>query len=150
MQSQISYLPKCKKTGHLTKFCRTKSEDKTNKGNVLHVTKDDDFAFTVQSGFRDIPTVASELGGVQLDGVFVDSGSTCNVIDMETWEVLKKKKIQCKSWKSKNKLYSYGSEEPLNTAGEFETELRYKDRQCTARICCGGREGKANTQPTAL
>ena len=46
----------------------------------------------------------------------------------------KRKKIKWKSWKSNKKLYSYGSEEPLNTAGEFETELCYKDRQCVARF----------------
>ena len=43
----------------------------------------------------------------------------------------KKKNIKCRSWKSNRKLYSYGSEEPLNTAGEFEAELCYKDRKCT-------------------
>ena len=48
--------------------------------------------------------------------------------------MLKRKKIKCKSWKSNWKLYSYGSEEPRNTAGEFETELCYKDRQCVARF----------------
>jgi len=98
------------------------------------VTEDDDFAFTVQLGARDIPTVAIELRGVQLEGVLVDSGSTCNVIDRETWEVLKKKKIKCKSWKSNKKLSPDGSEEPLNTPGEFEAELCYKDRQCAARF----------------
>ena len=85
---------KCKKTGHLTKLCRTMGEDKTKKGNVRHVTEDNDFAFTVQLGARDLPTVAIELGGVRLEGVLVDSGSTCNVIDRETWEVLRKKKIK--------------------------------------------------------
>ena len=139
---------KCKRTGHLTKFCRTKGEDKTKKGNVRHVTEDDDFAFTVQLGARDIPTVAIELEGVHLKGVLFDSGSTCNVIDKETWEVLKKKKIKCKSWKSNKKLYSYGSEESLNTAGEFEAELRYKDRQGAARFVVV--EEKANTQLTDL
>ena len=44
MQSQISYQQKCKRTGHLTKFCRTKIEDKTKRGNVHHVTEDGDFA----------------------------------------------------------------------------------------------------------
>ena len=43
---------KCKKTGHLTKCCRTKGEDKTKKGDVRHVTEDDDFAFTDQLGAR--------------------------------------------------------------------------------------------------
>ena len=112
-----------KRTGHLAKFCRSKGTDKTKKGNVCHVTKGKNFAFTVQSGVRDIPTVAIELGGVQLEGVPVNSGSTCNVIDRETWKVLRKKKIKCKSWKSNKKLYSYGSEEPLNTAGEFKANL---------------------------
>ena len=45
--------------------------------------------------------------------------------------MLKRKNIECRSWKSSRKLYSYGSEEPPNTAGEFEAELCYKDRQCT-------------------
>ena len=63
---------KCKRAGHLTKFCRTKGEDKTKKGNVRHVTEDDDYPFTVQLGARDILTVAIELGGVQLEGVLVD------------------------------------------------------------------------------
>ena len=90
---------------------------------------EDDFAFSVQSDIRDITTIDIELGGIQLEGVLVDSGSTCNVIDRETWETLKRKNIKCRSWKSNQKLYSYGSEEPLNTAGEFEAELCYKDRK---------------------
>ena len=31
--------------------------------------------------------------------------------------------MRCVSRKSNKKLYSYGSNEPLTTAGEFETEL---------------------------
>ena len=31
-------------------------------------------------------------------------------------------------------MYPYGSEEPLNAAGEFETELRHKDRRCVAHF----------------
>ena len=122
--------PKCKKIGHLAKCCKTKVENTTKRGDVHHVSEDD-FAFSVQSGIRDIPTIDIELGGVQLVGVLVDSGSTRNVIDRETWEMLKRKNIKCRSWKSSRKLYSYGSEEPLNTAGEFEAELCYKDRQRT-------------------
>ena len=36
--------------------------------------------------------------------------------------------MKCDSRKSNRKLYSYGSDEPLTTAGEFETELCYKDK----------------------
>ena len=84
----------CRSYCGLSRRMQVKGEDKTKKGNVRHVTEDNDFAFTVQLGARDLPTVAIELGGVRLEGVLVDSGSTCNVIDRETWEVLRKKKIK--------------------------------------------------------
>ena len=58
------------------------------------IPREDDFAFSVQSDIRDIPTTNIQLGEFQLEGVLVDSGSTCNVIDRETWETLKRKKHQ--------------------------------------------------------
>ena len=67
----------------------------------------------------DVPTVDIELGGVRLK----------RVIDRATWEILKKKKAKCISRTSNRKLYSYGSNEPLTTAGEFESELCYKDKR---------------------
>ena len=82
--------------GHVAKVCKTKEDTNRDKnGNIRQVTKDDDFAFTLQSSGRDIPTVDNELGGVRLEGVLVDSGSTCNVIDRATWEELKEKKVKC-------------------------------------------------------
>ena len=110
------------------KVCRTKSDDKTRKGDIRQVSEDDGFAFTIQTRGKEIPTIDIELGGVQLKGVLVDSGSTSNVIDRGTWEMLKRNNIKCDSRKSNRKLYSYGSDEPLTTAGEFETELCYKDK----------------------
>ena len=83
--------------GHFAKVCKTKEEDtnRDKKGNTRQVTKDDDFAFTLQSSGRDIPTVDNELGGVRLEGVLVDSGSTCNVIDRAKWGELREKKVKC-------------------------------------------------------
>ena len=40
--------------------------------------------------------------------------------------------MKCVSRKSNRKLYSSGSNEQLATAGEFETELCYKDKRCHA------------------
>lgn len=82
---------KCKKVGYFSKVCKTKEEDtiRPRKGNTRQVTKDDDFAITLQSSGKEIPTVHIELGGVRLEGVLVDSG-----------------------------------------AGEFETEVCYKDKRC--------------------
>ena len=126
--ARLATCGKCKKVGHFAKVCRTKSDDKTRKGDIRQVSEDDGFAFTIQTRGKEIPTVDIELGEVQLKGVLVDSGSTSNVIDRGTWEMLKRNNIKCDSKKSNRKLYSYGSDEPLTTAGEFETELCYKDK----------------------
>ena len=38
--------------------------------------------------------------------------------------------MKCVSRKYSRRLGSYGSNEPLTTAGEFETEVCYKDKRC--------------------
>ena len=46
---------KCKKVGHFAKVCKIKEEDtiRPRKRNIHQVTKDDDFAFTLQSYGKD-------------------------------------------------------------------------------------------------
>ena len=44
----------------------------------------------------------------------------------------KRRKSSVSHAKSNETLYSYCSEEPCNTGGEFDDELCYKDRQCAA------------------
>ena len=90
-KARLATCMKCKKVGYFSKVCKTKEEDtiRPRKGNTRQVTKDDDFAITLQSSGEEIPTVHIELGGVRLEGVLVDSG-----------------------------------------AGEFETEVCYKDKRC--------------------
>lgn len=46
------------------------------------------------------------VGGVNLD-MLLDLGATSNIIDEETWEKLKSKRIACRSYKSDKKLYAY-------------------------------------------
>lgn len=84
---------KCNKFGHITKFCRTKTADINKRENVHYVTKDGNIVFIIQSGARDTLKMDIELGASQLCDVLIDSGSTCNVGDRETWGKLKKKKI---------------------------------------------------------
>ena len=102
---------RCGLEGHFARDLECKARSVTNAKNVRRLDTSQSFVgprakitprketfvmsprtmtlhLTVQLGARDIPTVAIELGGVQLEGVLVDSGSTCNVIDRETWEVL--------------------------------------------------------------
>ena len=97
----------------------------------------------MQSSGKDIPSMDIELRGVRLEGVLIKCGSTCNVIDKTTWKTLKEKKVKCVSRKSIRKLNSYGSNEPLTTAGEFETELCCKDKRC--HVCFIVVEEKART-----
>ncbi|PFX12869.1 Retrovirus-related Pol polyprotein [Stylophora pistillata] len=104
-------------------------ESDSRSGNVNSLERGH-FDSPKRGGGQENVVIDIELRGVRLEGVLVDSSSTCNVIDRATWETLKEKRVKCVSRKSNRKLYSYGSNEPLTTAGEFETELCYKDKRC--------------------
>ena len=65
------------------------------------------------------PPLTLSLGEFDLNGL---------LIGQHAWEILKKKKkkkkkAKCISRTSNRKLYSYGSNEPLTTACDFESEL---------------------------
>ena len=45
--------------------------------------------------------------------VLIDSGTSCNVIDQTTWEVMKKQGVQCFSKKLNKQLFAYGQKEPF-------------------------------------
>ena len=84
----------------------------------------DYYAFTVVVGR---PTSGGEVvlkfGRVTLPAVLIDSGASCNVIDQATWEVLKKKSVQCESKKSSKKLFAYGQKDPIEVIGTFVSEI---------------------------
>ncbi|XP_028405743.1 uncharacterized protein LOC114528313 [Dendronephthya gigantea] len=63
------------------------------------------------------------IGGVQLDGVLIDSGASCNLIDYGTWSKLKENNIECQSTKSEKKLFAYGQKDPIEVAGTFVSEI---------------------------
>ena len=54
------------KPDQLPAHSRTKDENTTKRGDV-HEISADNFAFSVQSDIRDIPTIDIELGGIQLE-----------------------------------------------------------------------------------
>jgi len=57
--------------------------------------------------------------------LLVDSGATINIVDEETWEDSKAKKIKCKSEAAPidRKLYAYASSKPLPVKGSFRFEV---------------------------
>lgn len=63
------------------------------------------------------------IGGIQLDGVLIDSGASCNLVDYETWSNLNNNNIDCQSTKSEKKLFAYGQKEPIEVAGTFVAEI---------------------------
>ena len=71
--------------------------------------EDDEYAFTAELGKSwdksGSQTVDVQVGGVILDGVLIDLGSSCNIIDHKTHEELVQKRVKCMSEKTKQKLY---------------------------------------------
>ena len=130
---------KCQKTAHFQSQCITKgaggsgqdsgsgpqSRPKNQKGrrvNGVEVDTDDDYAFVIEdSPDAHDGCVNMCIGGVMLQNVLIDSGSTCNLIDKATWGNLKRLHIKCESEKVTKKIYSYGSQTPLKTVGKFST-----------------------------
>ena len=68
-----------------------------------------------------------KIGGLPVT-MIIDSGASCNVIGRNVWQYLKTCRIKCVSSKASKKLYSYGSNQPLQVAGTF-----------TAEVCVGER-----------
>ena len=130
---------KCGITGHFAACCRKrdtkKPKEKQKIGNesrkekVYQVDEDEkqrtrrDYAFVVGKDPGGVGEVILMVGGVQLDGVLIDSGASCNLIDYETWSNLKENNIDCQSTKSEKKLFAYAQKEPIEVAGTFVSEI---------------------------
>ena len=135
---------KCKKIGHFAVVCKTKSgrEDKqTNRARGVkqisvergyrvldEVEDDDEYAFAIGTNGKGLPNSSAVVdlvvGGVVVKKVLIDSGASCNIVDKQTWEGLKKQGIQCESRKESRKLYPYGSTKPLETLGVFKSKIQ--------------------------
>ena len=148
----------CGEIGHFAVCCKTKErkpltrddEGRNNtRGRAYQLSEDsatsqqDYYAFTFGVGQ---PTSGSEVdlkvGGVTLPAVLIDSEAPCNVIDQATWEVLKKKSVQCESKKSSKKLFAYGQKDPIEVIGTFVSEIVCE----ISGNSCPGRSRKISTR----
>jgi hypothetical protein len=59
------------------------------------------------------------IGGVQLDGVLIDSGASCNLVDYETWSNLKNNNIDCQSTKSERSCLPMARKNLLKLLGHL-------------------------------
>ena len=119
----------CGEVGHFAICCKTKerkapSQDSEKRrasgGRAYQVSENsatgaqDYYAFEVGAGaFAGGSKVDLKVGGVMLPVVLIDSGASCNVIDLTTWEAMKKESVQCDSKKSSKKLFAYGEKERI-------------------------------------
>ena len=60
--------------------------------------------------------------------MLIDSGATCNILDRQLWEFLKKNSIKCKCYFTEKKIYAYGSKEPLKLAGGFKAKVSFNNK----------------------
>lgn len=132
---------KCNITGHFKKQCRTKagnrkeggdqknSKQKGKRSKVRQVTDetdekpdddDDRYAFKLDINSLCKPDIDIyvKVGEVRL-GVLIDSGSTCNVIDSNTWSYLKENRVKCTSQKTTAFLKPYGTDNSIKVKGKF-------------------------------
>ena len=60
--------------------------------------------------------------------IFIDSGTTCNILDQQLWEFLKKNLIKYKCYFTEKKIYAYGSKELLKLAGSFKAKVSFNNK----------------------
>ena len=139
--AKLATCRKCQNVGHFAAVCKSKvntqtgmkggslkgrSSGKVSKG-INSVDYDDEYAFTVCANEKSnsMGLVDINVGGVNIQNFMIDSGSSCNIIDKDTWEFLKNNGVKCKSQKSARNIYAYGSTTPLKTLGKSQTNIVY-------------------------
>ena len=129
---------RCGKVGHLAAACNTKftkvpdrkqsdrsrttnyrGQQKSEKTYTVSAENDceNEYVFSMNS----LPSCRVYVANKPVD-CLVDSGSSCNVININDAQKLNVKLKPCTK-----KLYPYGNEKTLNVVGSFETEIVYGD-----------------------
>ena len=60
--------------------------------------------------------------------MLIDSGATCNVLDRQLWEFLKKNSIKCKCYFTEKKIYANESKEPLKLTEGFKAKVSFHNK----------------------
>jgi hypothetical protein len=131
--------------GHFAALCKTKLQKKQNNQsskqkqqaknkNVGYMnsdqfgenhSSDSEFSFGIHTKFKEC-LVKSIVGGVPIN-LYIDSGASCNMIDVKTWNNLKNENVICKKYKPDKQLYAYGSKQPLKLLGKFVSAVQIGD-----------------------
>ena len=94
----------------------------TKTANTVNSDEEENsvYAFTVDDKKQE--KIEVTVGGCKLN-MIIDSGASAKIVDKQTWEWLKKNRVECKSARSNKKLYTYASQVPLAIIGTFHCEV---------------------------
>ena len=146
---------KCHKMGHFAAVCKTKLDTfkRTNyhpskRGGmqrpqrVDYLVEDDGYTFSVSEDHVqsvEDGTINITVGGAHIKDILIDSGASCNIIDKQTWEDLKRQGIKCESKKETQKVFPYGSRKPLETLGKFNFVIQFNKEETEAEFMISGK-----------
>jgi len=97
---------------------RRRVEDKEQQSDGYECA----FGISDESNVSSDDKIFVKIGGLPVT-MIIDSGASCNVIVRNVWEYLKANKVKCVSSKASKKLYSCGSNQPLQIANIFIAEV---------------------------
>ena len=115
---------KCSKVNHFASVCRSSRRQTSSKKQVNRVDEcedaDEEYVFAVTAG-KTVPYTHVTVLGRRIK-FMIDTGSSINIINNQTYEALQKPKLS----QSKTKIIPYGGEKSLEALGHFETVLETK------------------------
>ena len=92
-------------------------------GKAVSRSERNTYAFVVPHNHGIEGEVSLKVGGVRVEGILIDSGASCNLIDYKSWSYLKQNHVVCQLAQSAKKISTYGQKEPIDFAGTFRTEI---------------------------
>ena len=109
---------------------------------VDYLVEDDGYTFSVSEDHVqsvEDGTINITVGGAHIKDILIDSGASCNIIDKQTWEDLKRQGIKCESKKETQKVFPYGSRKPLETLGKFNFVIQFNKEETEAEFMISGK-----------
>lgn len=117
---------KCGKKNHFATVCKTKQENLNNvreyddRLDDVVFDDDDDVVFVVKHAQANIHAV---IGGIELP-MLIDSGASCNIIDVQTYNTMKAQNMKHTIQEKKpRKLFAYGQNKPLTVVNTFLADV---------------------------
>ena len=118
---------KCGKSGQFAKVCKTKqfTTGKVNSLNQYFEEESDQEIFTLSG--KDDAIISIEIEGQSIN-FLIDSGSSINAIDKQTFEKLKTRKSMLE--KTTTKIFPYGSSKPIPLIGKTKMNATVNNETC--------------------